>query len=144
MASEGKGPQLTESRIEVWDRQVSYIEEEEGNYRVINLEDYLIIDEWICESEEDENDAVEESVENTAAAAPTPTDDGTATIETMVREKDPGVSEDDTKVVVEEDGVGFTAAAISTPTADGPATMETRMNDKDPGEIKDETNDVVD
>ena len=141
MASEGKGPQLTESRIEVWDRQVSYIEEEEGNYRVINLDDYLIIDEWICE--EDENDVVEESAEYTAAAAPTPTADGTATMETMVREKDPGVSEDDTKVVVEEDGFGFTAAAISTPIADGEATMETRMNDKEPGEIKDETNDVV-
>ena len=50
---------------------------------------------------------MEESVENTAAAAPTPTADGTATMETMVRENDPGGSEDDTKVVVEEDGFAF-------------------------------------
>ena len=52
-------------------------------------------------SEEDENDAVEEGSVITATAAAA---EGTATMETRVREKDPGGSEDDTKVVVEEDG----------------------------------------
>ena len=55
-------------------------------------------------SEEDENDAVEEGSVITATAAAA---EGTATMETMVRENDPGGSEDDTKVVVEEDGFAF-------------------------------------
>ena len=40
----------------------AYIEKEEGNQHVFNLEDYYIIDVWICEKDEDENDAVEYSV----------------------------------------------------------------------------------